>query len=160
MFMGSLTFKLSCGLLINCLVLVSLVLGQSTTRDDMTAIARTDRGNAPAYLIDISAQTDASSGGSFQKEAGQIANVLSSANRKSPVVIDDGTKREAILHAAAVRLAELHSEKSLFRIDWNSLFANSKNEEELNNNFGGILKLVRSSKGKLALFIDDIAILS
>src|SRR3954454_15892482 len=158
--MGSITFRFTCGLLINCLVVVSLAVGQSIPRTSNNSNRKVDPANISAYLIDMSERSAGDSAKVFEREAGQIAKVIWSPNRKSAVVIDDGATRELVVQAAAQRLAESPLNKTLVKINWNALFAAAKTDHELNHIFGEILQFANASKERIVLFIDDISGLS
>ena len=157
---NSIIFRLSCGSLINCLLLASLTAGQLRVQQSKTSANKADQAGLSTYLIDMSQQADAETVDVFQDEAARIAKVLSLPSRKSPVVIDDGAKRDLIIRSAARRLAETPSNKHLVKIDWSTLFSNTKTERETAQIVSGILKLAESSKGKLVLYIEDIGGLS
>src|SRR5947208_13645117 len=103
--MGSITFRFTCGLLINCLVVVSLAVGQSIPRTSNNSNRKVDPANISAYLIDMSEQSAGDNAKVFEREADQSAKVKRAANRKSAVVVDAGAERDVVAQTAAERRA-------------------------------------------------------
>ena len=145
-------------LLVWTLLFSTLAFGQAAVKPvsaDRTLVSEVETSYA-GYLMEVSGLP--ATGQSYTREIKTIARVLSSASAKSPVLIDDqGYARETVLQAVAERLANDPNGKRLYRVNWNAVFGATRDEKEFDVILDGILKYVAASKGKMAIYLDDIA---
>src|SRR5688572_21708371 len=94
----------------------------------------------------------------FEKDSAQVARLLSAKSAKSVVLIDEyGTARESFLQSVATRLESSGNGKRIFRINWNAIFSLAKDDAAVDRMLSGILSEAESSKGKIAIYLEDIA---
>lgn len=72
------------------------------------------------------------------------------------MIDDQGYAREAVIQAVATRLAEGASGKRLYRVNWNAVVGAARDDKELGVIVDGILRYAVVSKGKMAIYLDDI----
>jgi len=124
----------------------ALAFGQAAVKTAPGTTAETARSENPfaAFLIEV-AGTTADNG--YAKEADRVAALLAKKGGKNAVLIDDnGYARGMVVESAAAKLAA-RSDKRLYRINWNAVFATIK----------GILGHIASVKETTAIYLDDIA---
>ena len=144
-------------LLVCTLICSSLAFGQTAAKpipaDSSVSSSKTSYAG---YLMEVS---DSPSGSlSYAREVQAIARVLSSASGKNAVLIDNqGYVRETVAQGVAARLARSPNGKKLYRVNWNAVFGATRDENEFGAIVDGILKYVAASKGKFAIYLDDIA---
>ncbi len=150
-------FRVTVYLLIFMLLFPTLAFGQVIGDPNQTkATTAPETPSYAAYLIEVSATNDASE--TYGKEAQAIARVLSSNATKNAVLIDEhGYARELVLQSVAARLNGDGKGKTLFRVNWNALFGAAKDQDAVDRTLKGILDYVAASKGKIAIYLDDIS---
>ena len=145
-------------LLVWTLLFSTLAFGQAAVKPvlaDRTLAGDVETSYA-AYLMEVSGSP--ATGQSYTREVQTIARVLSSVSAKNAVLIDDqGYARETVIQAVAARLEADPNGKRLYRVNWNAVFGTTRDESHLNTIVDGILKYVAASKGKMAIYLDDIA---
>ncbi|MEQ1923781.1 MAG: S8 family serine peptidase, partial [Pyrinomonadaceae bacterium] len=142
--------------LIFTLLFSTLAFGQNAGKTDK-ATANTEAGIASfaAYLTEVPASADVSQ--SYTREAASLTRILSLGDSKNAVLIDNqGYARDMVVNAVANRLSA-KGDKRLYRVNWNALFAISKDQAAFDRTLEGILKYATAQKGKMAIYIDDIA---
>ncbi len=104
--------------------------------------------------------TDQISG--YDKEILQAARILSMQSEKNPVIVGEpGTDAKQLALAIAESIVsgsapEALSNKQIFSLDLNALFAKAKDAAEIKSRLSAVLNDVEKSKGKIILFIDEL----
>ncbi len=148
-------YKVMTYILVWTLLFSSLAFGQQSGKADSPKISTVETPSFADYLIEVSAAYDTSQ--EFARESQKIARILTSGT-KNPILIDNqGYARDMVLQSVANRLATLSQGKKLFRINWNALFSTGKDQAEINVILAGIIKYIDASKGKVVIYLDDIA---
>ena len=145
--------KLAAGLMAWSMLFSTLAFGQTVSPAGSTAASRVTTGSD--FLIEVAGTGNVS--GAYSRESEAVARVLTSKAGKNAVLIDNqGYAREIVLQSVASRLAASNG-KRLFRVNWNAVFSSGKDEAGFDRTLKGLLDYAAASKGKTAIYLDDIA---
>jgi ATPases with chaperone activity, ATP-binding subunit len=95
-------------------------------------------------------------------EIRRIMEVLSRRTKNNPVLIGDpGVGKTAIVEGLAKRIAdsdvpEILKDKSVLSLDLGSLIAGAKYRGEFEDRLKAVVKEIKSSEGKIIIFIDEL----
>ena len=98
----------------------------------------------------------------FETETARLVKVLAEGGVRQPVVVDeDKAVQEQVVEQAALRIAKGNvpaalANRSILKIETDSLFSNARNKEEVASIVDSIIADASASKGQTILFVNEL----